>query len=169
MKNFIFSFIFISWRLITLQYCSGFCHTLTWISHGFTCVKILIATTQCLSFSFQKIEVKKSKVKANKTKFKKQKHTKWKAPDSKQKAQWNLTDKASIWVFPLWFLNPTKWPQLDQVTFYFTSGITVIACDTSNLLCVDNHYAVSYIFFTLSEHTASTTRGCVFILSNVSA
>ena len=32
------SFIFISWRLITLQYCSGFCHTLTWISHGFTCV-----------------------------------------------------------------------------------------------------------------------------------
>ena len=33
--NFIF---FISWRLITLQYCSGFCHTLTWISHGFTCV-----------------------------------------------------------------------------------------------------------------------------------
>ena len=45
MKNFFFlriqnffSFIFISWRLITLQYCSGFCHTLTWISHGFTCI-----------------------------------------------------------------------------------------------------------------------------------
>ena len=35
---FCFSFIFVSWRLITLQYCSGFCHTLTWISHGFTCV-----------------------------------------------------------------------------------------------------------------------------------
>ena len=33
-----FSFIFISWRLITLQYCSGFCHTLSWISHEFTCV-----------------------------------------------------------------------------------------------------------------------------------
>ena len=33
-----FSFIFISWRLITLQYCSGFCHTLTWMSHGFTCI-----------------------------------------------------------------------------------------------------------------------------------
>ena len=32
------SFIFISWRLITLQYCSGFCHPLTWISHGFTCI-----------------------------------------------------------------------------------------------------------------------------------
>ena len=26
---FFFSFIFISWRLITLQYFSGFCHTLT--------------------------------------------------------------------------------------------------------------------------------------------
>ena len=26
---FFFSFIFISWRLITLQYCGGFCHTLT--------------------------------------------------------------------------------------------------------------------------------------------
>ena len=25
-------------RLITLQYCSGFCHTLTWISHGCTCI-----------------------------------------------------------------------------------------------------------------------------------
>ena len=35
---FFFPFIFICWRLITLQYCSGFCHTLTWISHGFTCV-----------------------------------------------------------------------------------------------------------------------------------
>ena len=33
---FIYLFIFISWRLITLQYCSGFCHTLTWISHEFT-------------------------------------------------------------------------------------------------------------------------------------
>ena len=32
------SFIFISWRLITLQYCSGFCHTLTSISHGVTCI-----------------------------------------------------------------------------------------------------------------------------------
>ena len=37
-QPFFFPFIFISWRLITLQYCSGFCHTLTWISHGFTCV-----------------------------------------------------------------------------------------------------------------------------------
>ena len=31
-------YFFISWRLITLQYCSGFCHTLKWISHGFTYV-----------------------------------------------------------------------------------------------------------------------------------
>ena len=34
----LFSFIYISWRLITLQYCSGFCHTLILISHRFTCV-----------------------------------------------------------------------------------------------------------------------------------
>ena len=34
---FIYLFIF-NWRLITLQYCSGFCHTLTVISHGCTCV-----------------------------------------------------------------------------------------------------------------------------------
>ena len=34
---FIYLFIF-NWRLITLQYCSGFCHTLTLISHGCTCV-----------------------------------------------------------------------------------------------------------------------------------
>ena len=33
-----FSCIFISWRLITLQHRSGFCHTLKWISHGFTCI-----------------------------------------------------------------------------------------------------------------------------------
>ena len=39
--NKVFCFIylfFISWRLITLQYCSGFCHTLTRISHGYTCI-----------------------------------------------------------------------------------------------------------------------------------
>ena len=33
--------IYFNWRLITLQYCSGFCRTLTWISHGCTCVPIL--------------------------------------------------------------------------------------------------------------------------------
>ena len=30
--------IYFNWRLITLQYCGGFCHTLTWISHRCTCV-----------------------------------------------------------------------------------------------------------------------------------
>ena len=33
-----FFLILISWRLITLQYCSGFCHTLTWISLEYTCI-----------------------------------------------------------------------------------------------------------------------------------
>ena len=33
-KNFLF--IYFNWRLITLQYCTGFCHTLTWISYGCT-------------------------------------------------------------------------------------------------------------------------------------
>ena len=37
---YLFNYFFISWRLITLQYCSGFCHTLTWISHGFTCAPL---------------------------------------------------------------------------------------------------------------------------------
>ena len=32
------SLIYFNWRLMTLQYCSSFCHTLTWISHGYTCV-----------------------------------------------------------------------------------------------------------------------------------
>ena len=41
---FFFPFIFISWRLITSQHCSGFCQTLTWISHGDTCIPHPIAT-----------------------------------------------------------------------------------------------------------------------------
>ena len=32
----LFKFIYFNWRLITLQYCSGFCHTFIRISHGFT-------------------------------------------------------------------------------------------------------------------------------------
>ena len=38
--NFLFSFIYFyfNWRLITLQYCDGFCHMFTWISHGCACV-----------------------------------------------------------------------------------------------------------------------------------
>ena len=31
-------FTYFNCRLITLQYCSSFCHALTWISHGCTCV-----------------------------------------------------------------------------------------------------------------------------------
>ena len=31
-------FIYFNWRLIILQYCSGFCHISTWISHGHTSV-----------------------------------------------------------------------------------------------------------------------------------
>ena len=34
----VFLIIYFNWRLITLQYCSGFCHTLSWIIHGCTCV-----------------------------------------------------------------------------------------------------------------------------------
>ena len=36
--NFLNSLIYFNWRLTTLQYCGGFCHTLTCISHGCTCV-----------------------------------------------------------------------------------------------------------------------------------
>ena len=32
--------IYFNWRLITLEYCGGFCHTLTWISLGYTCVPL---------------------------------------------------------------------------------------------------------------------------------
>ena len=35
---FLKKFFYFNWRLIILQYCSNFCHTLTWISHGCTCV-----------------------------------------------------------------------------------------------------------------------------------
>ena len=34
-SSFFFNF---NWRLITLQYLGGFCHTLTWISHRCTCI-----------------------------------------------------------------------------------------------------------------------------------
>ena len=44
-----FLFIFISWRLITLQYCSDFCHTFTWISHEFTVSPILNSPSTSLS------------------------------------------------------------------------------------------------------------------------
>ena len=31
-------FLIFNWRLITLQYCGGLCHKMTWICHGCTCV-----------------------------------------------------------------------------------------------------------------------------------
>ena len=43
------SLIFISWRLIILQYCSGFCHTLTWISHDLHVFPIPIPPPASLS------------------------------------------------------------------------------------------------------------------------
>ena len=36
--TFIFLKIYFNWRLITLQYCGGFCYIFTWISYGCTCV-----------------------------------------------------------------------------------------------------------------------------------
>ena len=38
MHSFFCKLIYFNWRLTTLQYCSGFCHTFTRISHGCTCV-----------------------------------------------------------------------------------------------------------------------------------
>ena len=32
------SFIYFNWRIISWQCCGGFCHTLTWITHGCACV-----------------------------------------------------------------------------------------------------------------------------------
>ena len=39
---FIFLNFFISWRLVILQYCSGFCHTLTWIRDGLYLFSVLL-------------------------------------------------------------------------------------------------------------------------------
>ena len=50
-------FIFISWRLITLQYCSSFCHTLAWVSHGFTCVPLPDPLPTSRHFSALKVYV----------------------------------------------------------------------------------------------------------------
>ena len=51
--DFFFPFIFISWRLITLQYCSGFWHTLTWISHGFTVLDFFIPSAPTLKLIYR--------------------------------------------------------------------------------------------------------------------
>ena len=63
---FFFSFIFIIWRLVTLQCCSGFCHTLTWISHTFTCVQVHFTRPPSPWYQNQtKISQKKRKSQAN--------------------------------------------------------------------------------------------------------
>ena len=41
--------LYFNWRLITLQYCGGFCHTLTWISHE--CARAPSSITPILSSS----------------------------------------------------------------------------------------------------------------------
>ena len=33
---FFFSFFYFNWRIITLQYCDGFCHTSAWTGHRYT-------------------------------------------------------------------------------------------------------------------------------------
>ena len=40
-NSFFFKFIF-NWRIIALQYCVGFCHTSTWISHRYTYIPSLL-------------------------------------------------------------------------------------------------------------------------------
>ena len=42
-------FIYFNWRLITVQYCGGFCHASTWISHGCTCVLLSWTTPTHIS------------------------------------------------------------------------------------------------------------------------
>ena len=37
-----FKSLFFDWRIIALQYCVGFCHTATWISHKYTYVPSLL-------------------------------------------------------------------------------------------------------------------------------
>ena len=44
--------MYFNWRLITLQYCSGLCHTLTWISYGCICVNIVKEKGRELLFSW---------------------------------------------------------------------------------------------------------------------
>ena len=42
---FYFLINYFNWRIIILQYCSGFCHTWTWISHGCTSVPPILKPT----------------------------------------------------------------------------------------------------------------------------
>ena len=42
---FYFLIKYFNWRMIILQYCSGFCHRWTWISHWCTCVPPILKPT----------------------------------------------------------------------------------------------------------------------------
>ena len=46
--SFFCQLIYFNWKLITLQYCSGFCRAFTLVSHGCTCVPILKPPTTSL-------------------------------------------------------------------------------------------------------------------------
>ena len=37
-----FSLVYFNWRIIALQYCDDFSHTLTWISHRYTCAPSIL-------------------------------------------------------------------------------------------------------------------------------
>ena len=49
------SFLFFLSFLFSFFYCSGFCHTLKWISHGFTCVLLLFLFSWVGSINFMSI------------------------------------------------------------------------------------------------------------------
>ena len=41
-NSFFFTKLIFNWDIITLQYCDGFCHTSTWLSHRYTHVSSLL-------------------------------------------------------------------------------------------------------------------------------
>ena len=51
-KQFIFLKINCSWRIITFQYCDGFCHTSTWIGHSYKCVSPILNPLLPLSWPY---------------------------------------------------------------------------------------------------------------------
>ena len=58
-ESIFYLFIFISWRLITSQHLSGFCHTLTWISHGVESIisNIIVDNISSVCWSFHLVYV----------------------------------------------------------------------------------------------------------------
>ena len=39
-NDFLKNCIYSNWRIVTLQYCDGFCHISVWISHRYTCIHV---------------------------------------------------------------------------------------------------------------------------------